>query len=457
MIAAAGVLSLSAACGKPHLMSNGGGEPGGQDAAAIAGLPRYEGGVAQPGGGPIMACAGERHKADLVPLDLLLLVDASGSMDSGVNLATTRWESAQLALASFIRDPASAGLGVGLQFFPYMPAIEKACSTDQDCADIAGYCRARAACPGPDPMTPGGSCRQNASGCGTRCQPIGACSNTGALCANVGDACPAAGGTCVAFPRSCWSTQSSGGDCDVSTYETPAMPIAALPTGQDPLLARLYGYFPWGGTPMAPAVRGTLAHLRAHLQANPSHRAALVLVTDGTPVGCQHNDLSDVAIELNAAFTGTPSIVTHVVGIFTKADPEMARAKLDLLAQVGGSKKAIVLEPNSDLTQKLKEGLNEIRGVLACDYRIPAPPDGKTIDFSKVNLHYTGEGASEDIPYVERADRCDPVRGGWYYDAVPPLGTPTRVLTCPSTCERFRASQTGKVELVVGCATVVIE
>jgi len=456
-MAAFGVLSLSAACGKPHLMSNGGVEAGGQDAPTIPGLPRWEGGVAQPDGGPIMACAGERHKADLVPLDLMLLVDASGSMESGTNLGISRWESAQFALASFIRDPASAGLGVGLQFFPYIPAVQKPCSTDQDCADVAGYCRARSACPGPDPVTPGRSCRQPTPVCGTSCRPIGACSNTGALCANVGDACPGTAGTCGAFPRSCWSTESLGGDCENATYETPAMAIAALPGAQDPLLGRLYGYFPWGGTPMGPAVRGTLAHLRAHLQANPSHRAALVLVTDGTPVGCQHNDLSDVAIELNGAFAGSPSIATHVVGIFTKADPDMARAKLDLLAQVGGSKKALVLDPNGDLTQKLQEGLNQIRGVLACDYRIPPPPDGKTIDFSKVNLHYTGEGASDDIPYVERADRCDPVRGGWYYDVLPTLGTPTRVLTCPSTCRRFRASQTGKVEIVVGCATVVIE
>jgi hypothetical protein len=449
-----GVLLLSAACGKPQLMSMGSGGSGGQDAATIAGLPRWEGGVAQPGDGPIMACAGERHKADIVPVDLMLLMDSSGSMDSGVNLSSTRWENAQLAVSAFIRDPASAGLGVGLQFFPYVPALQKPCNTDQDCADIAGYCRARAACPGADPVTPGRSCRQNSPGCGADCRPIGACSTTGALCANVGDACPG-GGTCVAFPRSCWSTQSL--DCDDATYETPAMAIASLPGAQEPLLARLYSYFPWGGTPMGPAVRGTLAHLRAHLQANPTHKAALVLVTDGIPVGCQHNDLSDVAIQLNGAFTGSPSIVTHVVGIFTKADPEMARAKLDLLAQVGGSKKALVLEPNSNLTQTLQEGLNQIRGVLACDYRIPPPPDGKTIDFGKVNLHYTGEGTSEDIPYVERAERCDPMRGGWYYDVPPALGTPTRVLTCESTCRRFRSSQTGNVELVVGCATVVIQ
>jgi hypothetical protein len=447
---------LTPACGKPHLMATAGGEARDHDAATIAALPRWEG-----GGAPdvrVMECAGERHKADIVPVDLLLLMDTSASMDSGVSVAGgTRWENAQLAISAFIRDPASAGLGVGLQFFPYIPSVEKPCTTDQDCADVAGYCRMRGACPGPDPLTPGRSCRQNASSCGAACLPAGACSSTGALCTNAGEACPGGAGPCVAFRRSCWSTLSPGGDCDDATYETPAVAIATLPGAQEALLTTLFGYFPWGGTPMGPAVRGALAHLRAHLRANPSHKAGLVLVTDGAPVGCQRNDFGDIGVELNAAFNGSPSLVTHVVGLFTKSDPEMAHAKLDLLAQVGGSKKALVLEPNGNLTQELQEGLNQIRGVLACDYRIPQPPDGKTVDFGKVNLHYSDEAVSDDIPYVGSADRCDPARGGWYYDVPPTLGTPTRVLTCEVTCRRFRTSQNGKVELVVGCATAVIE
>jgi hypothetical protein len=73
-----------------------------------------------------------------------------------------------------------------------------------------------------------------------------------------------------------------------------------------------------------------------------------------------------------------------------------------------------------------------------------------------VNVRYIGSAGGENVPYVERADRCDPMRGGWYYDVPPAMGVPTRILTCDATCRRFNSDQTGKVELVFGCGAQVI-
>jgi hypothetical protein len=258
----------------------------------------------------------------------------------------------------------------------------------------------------------------------------------------------------VALPALCVTGIHTGG-CEAANYETPAVPIGELPGMQGPLLTAIYGRYTDGGTPMSPAVQGVFAHLRAHLAAHPGHKGVLVLVTDGTPSLC--GEIADVAAHIAVARLTSPSISSYVIGLFFKSALAELQPKFDQLASAGGSDKAILLEPGTDLTRRLQEALTQIRGHLACEYRIPTPSSGGRIDPGKVNLHYTGEGASEDIPYVESADRCDPTRGGWYYDIPPTLGAPTRIVTCEATCRLFQSSDKGKVDLVFGCRTVGID
>jgi len=61
------------------------------------------------------ACAAESQKAELVPLDLYIMLDRSGSMQG------SKWSSVTSALNSFVKDPQSAGIGVGLDTFPGSP------------------------------------------------------------------------------------------------------------------------------------------------------------------------------------------------------------------------------------------------------------------------------------------------------------------------------------------------
>ena len=64
-------------------------------------------------------CAAESHMAQRVEVDLLLLVDVSSSMANTVAGGTlSKWQVAHSALDAFIDDPQSAGLAVGMQFFP---------------------------------------------------------------------------------------------------------------------------------------------------------------------------------------------------------------------------------------------------------------------------------------------------------------------------------------------------
>jgi hypothetical protein len=414
--------------------------------------------------GPGDRCAADVFSAEPAPLDLLLLVDSSGSMREKAG-PLSKWEMARGALSTFVKDPKSAGLGAGLLFFPFIPP-PKACNSDADCGrPIAPrpnfWCHAPAVCVGPMvPFSPTArECDPGLSLCGsgTTCTPVGSCAVTGGDCV-VGMPCPGgvAGDTCVAHPKTCDDIFGNpSGSCTAADYQKPVVPIGDLPGAQVMLTAALDHKNPAGGTPMAPAVQGALAHLRQHLAAHPGRRGALVLATDGLPQNCDlGNDIPSVAAALSAERMQTPALSTYVIGVFDPAALADSPGALAMLATAGGTGMPFVLMPGADLTQKLIDSLNQIRGAaLACEFKIPAMAGSAAIDFGKVNVRISGPAGSDDLSYVGRADKCDPVRGGWYYDVEPGSGTPTRVLTCPANCDRLKdATAKGlKVELLFGC------
>jgi hypothetical protein len=77
-------------------------------------------------------CAAETIKADRLPLDVFLLMDASSSMNALAGPAgQTRWQLVRDAVAAFVSDARSVGLQVGLGFLP-APLVP--CQVDADCA-----------------------------------------------------------------------------------------------------------------------------------------------------------------------------------------------------------------------------------------------------------------------------------------------------------------------------------
>lgn len=118
---------LSCSAGSPGSGDSGSGlgastdSPGAGGAAANTGATSALGGSLQLGGpgtaggsGGEMSCASESQEARALPTDLLILLDQSGSM----TLEGDRWDPTTLALKTFITNPKSSGLGVGLQYFP---------------------------------------------------------------------------------------------------------------------------------------------------------------------------------------------------------------------------------------------------------------------------------------------------------------------------------------------------
>lgn len=127
--AALGTFALSQACGSAEDGGIAGGDggataggKGGGSAASGSGATSGSGGGLILEGGPgdgaltdANACATETQKAEPLPLDIYIMLDKSGSM------LGTKWTSTVSAINSFVNDAQSAGIGVGLDFFPDNP------------------------------------------------------------------------------------------------------------------------------------------------------------------------------------------------------------------------------------------------------------------------------------------------------------------------------------------------
>jgi hypothetical protein len=410
-------------------------------------------------------CAAEAHDGKMVPLDLFFMVDISGSMGD-LAADKTKWVAVRDALVSFFKDQRSAGLGVGLHFFP---APAKRCNSSAECTsgfndecEERGLCTANNTinqtaniCNAAEDMT----CNGFGGSAGLPCMRVGQCAKTGLYCATVGMPCPGgiAGDTCQARPKIC--TANSASLCNATFYATPTVPFADLPGNEPMLTAALMDVVPNGSTPTTAAAEGAIRHLRTRAAADTTRKPVLVLATDGLPQNClPANTIDAAAGHLAAGFMGqmgAASIPTYVIGVFAQNELVRANQALMQLAAAGGTGMPFVLTAGQDLGQKFIDTLNQIRGqALGCEFMIPKPNMG-SIDYRKVNVRWTGPAGAEDLVYVGSADKCDPNRGGWHYDADPATGNPTRVRLCPSSCNKVKAETGGRVELLFGCVTKI--
>ncbi len=470
-----GSLLPTAGCGAPQISGTGGsnggappsgggptsGRPGGGPGFTLPPPPAAGADAAAPGTAPTPpvgeSCAEEAHDGKLVPLDLLFLVDISGSMEESAG-AQSKWVALREALQTFVKDPMSAGLGAGLLFFP---PPSKRCSANSECGTVQPVCEQKGVCSLPaNVSTTEPACNDINVDCpigSPPCTVYGLCARSGLRCTAMGQACPGgiAGDVCMPRPKLCFDDRSAS--CEASSYETPVVPIGELPGAVAMLESTMNQTIPGGGTPTTPAVKGALAHLRARATANPGRKPVLVLATDGLPTGCelQGNSGALAAAALSEARMAAPGVTTYVIGVFSPAQLLRARPTLGDLAAAGGTNDPFVLATGSDLSQRFLQAVNQIRGTaLSCEFLIPPPSKG-TIDFDKVNVRYSGPGGDEDLRYVASEDRCDPARGGWFYDVPPATGRPTRVRLCPATCTKVKDTAGVTVQLRFGCKTRV--
>jgi hypothetical protein len=188
-----------------------------------------------------------------------------------------------------------------------------------------------------------------------------------------------------------------------------------------------------------------------------------VLVTDGTPtfslgcVGDGRTAVDTAPLIQAAADAAAAGIRTFVIG---SPGSEMAREALSKMATQGGTAPAGCSDtgPNychfdmttaPDLSVALNAAFKAITGsVITCNYTIPPPPSGQTIDPTLVNVNFTNSAGTTVV-----AKDPDPNGGctkGWQYAA-----NNTQIVLCPDMCEQAKADPAAKVSVVVGCKTMV--
>jgi hypothetical protein len=476
-------LALLVACSATPAGSHGGsggngtagsaGKGSGSSAARVSGTsgtgfanaPTNPNGVRTDGGlthVPTADCVGETQKATMVDVDMYIMLDRSGSMLEPTGAGPTKWDAIRQALTSFLQDPQSSGLGVGLQYFPLgTSSVPDMCTTDAECGN-AGPCTNKACLPPrlaqSFPFTQcltAADCPLASPGCATfgQCEADNtlACFNLGANGCQQQGACTVVAGGCIGYAS-----------CIQADYASPAVPIDVLPANAPALVSSLMAEKALGLTPTPAALAGAIDRAAARAQQNPSHRVIVVLATDGMPTDCVPQGTTTVTqavtVVANLAANGlamSPSIESYVIGIFTANDTG-AMSNLDRMAMAGGTGKAFVVDTGLDVKQQFLDTLATIRGgTLDCEFQLPAPPPGANLDFKLVNVELTQAGGTDMLLYVQSPDRCNQAKLGWYYDADPAQGqTPTKINVCPQTCDTLRAAHDATVDVRLGCATI---
>lgn len=436
------------------------------------------GGTQDSGGGPtnggdagLNACAADTQQAKLAPLDLVLMQDTSGSMweyigTTGTAATTSKYDSVKAALGAFMSDPSSAGIGLGIQFFPlFASGVPNSCTVAADCGASGGactegyctnknqFCVANADCGGGGTCTPLLRCHAEQE---LLCRNANDCKNIFVAGDNYGPCDrPLVRGECSTSTLSCTSTD----------YQALASPISALPGAATGINAALNLHIPDGATPTYSALDGALKAAKAYALAHSSDVVAVVLSTDGIPntngtTGCDDNT-ADIDALAAAALAGTPSVKTFVIGVLSPSDDTTtATNTLNGIAAAGGTTAATIIGTSSTTESDFVAALTKIRGQsLPCQFPLPVPEAG-TPDYSKVNVVYTDSKTTNAtiVPYVADLADCSAdagANGGWYYDNDPfaDAGTPSKVILCPATCGTVQADPTGKVDVVQGCKT----
>jgi hypothetical protein len=234
--------------------------------------------------------------------------------------------------------------------------------------------------------------------------------------------------------------------CTSATYTTPTVEIAPLPGNAAMLDTAIAAQTPAGNTPTVPSLDGATQHAVAWARANPTHRVAVVYATDGYPEGCNGNTIPAAAAIATAAFNGTPSIPTYVLGVGSNL------TSLNMIAASGGTTKAFLVDTTGSAAAEFAAALSTIRStaLLGCTYTIPPPPAGMHFDPSKVNVTYTDSSGKVTDVYEAAAGADCSTATGWEYST-----DHTQINLCGALCTSVKSSPGGSLNVLFGCATMM--
>ena len=374
-----------------------GSSAGGSSATAGSGIVVPDGGSSEQ---DAEACLEQQSDGERLPMDMFIAYDTSGSMNDQV-AGSTRMDVVRNALIDFLNDPESAGIGVGIDYFPEVdPNAPTSCTTNADCNTATGN--------------------------------YGNCLSLIPFVNLVG---------CPFQPCAC-----TGGDvCSVSVYSDPAVPIT-LPPDPAPVIASLRAKTTGGFTPLRWALEGAHTYAASWAAEHPERKVVVVLVGDGEPQGCTANTIADAENVARAAVSGH-NIATFVVGVGDSLD------NLNRVAAAGGTGQAYLMS-DAEAGTKLKQAMDDIRGrAFPCAIGLP---DDSTLDPEKINVAFVPVGTTDPrrVPRTFNGQEDGCAGGeGWYYDD--PVN-PTQIIMCPATCDILTSGGGRQMTMQVGCATEVL-
>jgi hypothetical protein len=258
----------------------------------------------------------------------------------------------------------------------------------------------------------------------------------------------------------------NGGQCNGAGYSTPAVAMGRLPGRAPGIVSSLDNEDPEGwGTPIEGALRGVTTYCKNFQATHADEKCVAVLVTDGKPqISCDMDDDNIVAIAQNA--WSQSGVRTFAVGLsgadFTLLD---RIAKAGNAADCDASNNRYACDVSSG-ANKLSDALAKIRDSvktvttktelvtqtkerpLECQWVMPAPAAGETLDKDRVNVTLNGSAGSLPLGRVPSADKCQD--GAWHYDS---NDAPTQIVACPSTCDAIKAGTYTDVKILLGCET----
>ena len=279
---------------------------------------------------------------------------------------------------------------------------------------------------------------------------------------------------------------SNDNTCGVQS--TPNVPLSAVTKAQVAALKTvLDNTIPSGGTPLVGAT--TLGYAYLHQEAGnapgcvepcgaPGNRY-VVLMTDGTD-SCPVPTRAEDAAECNAAGSCTSFLVGKAAPLAAQSNirtfvigapgSEPARGYLSELAFVGGTPRSpscthdpkgsegdchFDMTTTKDFAGALASALGSVSGAaLGCEFAVPQT--NVKVTPGTVNVQYRPQsGQPECFAYDPAA--CSAGSNGWQFaknaDGSDDL---SRVVICGSACEQVRADPMARVDVLLGCETIVL-
>lgn len=235
------------------------------------------------------------------------------------------------------------------------------------------------------------------------------------------------------------------------------------------LSTRLTTASPSGGTPTFETVSAAYPNLAAYAPTAPLQnggKKVLVLISDGVPNGgsSEQTQVINLARQQANIQPADLAITTFSVGVgplggsTASYDPKF----MAQVAVAGGTARQgcdvnntsnaslmchFQLTPGGSASQLATDflaAINAIRGMAAsCEYGFTVPA-GQQVDPNLVSVTFTANGTETEVPKSST--------DGWRYDNP---SNPTKVVLVGQWCDRVKAANEGKVEVVLGCAPKV--